>query len=50
MSVRYRDRVAVMEFRELNKRRWARPQLRRLDAGSAEQTSNSVTDVGVTFS
>jgi hypothetical protein len=42
--------VSVPEAVEAEKLDWVRPEVRRMSAGSAEQGSSVVTDLGVNFS
>ena len=50
MIAREETQVFVPEAGTAEKLDWVRPEIKRMSAGSAEQGSNVVTDLGVNFS
>ncbi len=47
---REENQVSAPEARAEEKLDWVRPEIRRMSAGSAEQGSTVVTDLGVNYS
>ena len=50
ISAREETKAVVVEAAAAEKLDWVRPEIRRMSAGSAEQGSTVVTDLGVNYS
>ena len=50
IAAREETQVSVPETGAAEKLDWVRPEIKRMSAGSAEQGSTSVTDLGVNYS